>query len=466
MRNAIRTSATVLLGAVFLAGAGALPCRADDTGSLRQQLARDAKPVELTGTWYPPAKTSASQRCPLVVVLASKDFPTEPKDYWVRTPWSKGCATVVLRAGQGRWSAVRSTQVIRQVARCPKTIPADLNRLVLVADAETGPLAMRVLDGYTDRIAGAVFLSVLPIQMNPDGPSLWTPRKPIWAIPLWAVAGTRPQDAAAMLEQWRKLAASAPPSASITIDARLGRGKGHLLPGEAFEDWLASLASGQRPSPGPDPQARAEQKQFAPLAESLRQAVETAPPAEPGQELLKEEGPFRLHLQAPKDWLRDEEGERPYNPRGTTVDSQGRSLPGVKNPYAELYVTPQPRGPFFARLCGARWNSTGAKLLDDYNRRLRRKGYLPVVLQRWQQDGWTCEVATVQMIWKDAWHRWVVLSAARDASKNNPAAPLVMVMDASDAPDPQAMASALKRLIADARVEALVQSAPAPRPLE
>jgi hypothetical protein len=466
MRHAIGTSILVLTACVCLA---TLPVRAetgDDIGAIRQQLTRDARPVEIQGTWYPPARPPEQGACPLVVVMASEDFPASPKDYWVRTPWRIGCGTVVLRAEDNRWDNVRSIQVMREVARCPKAIPADPDRLVLVADNETGLLAMRVMDGYADRIAGAVFLSVLPLQMNPDGPSLWTPRKELWAIPLWVVAGTRPDEAGPILEKWRVLSASAPPNASVTVDARIGRGRGHLLPGEAFDDWLGTLAAGQRPQPGPDPQADAERKQFSPLADGLREAVENTPAAPAGQEYLKEEGPFRLRLVAPKDWLRDEEGERPYNPRGTTIDSQGRSLPGVKNPYAELYVTPKPRGPFFARLCAARWSRTGAELLDDYTRRLRVKGYLPVILHRWQTGPWTCQVATVQMIWKNDWHRWLVLSAARDASAENPASPLVMVMDATDQPDLDAMAAGLNRLIADARVDALVKSAPAPQPLE
>ncbi|MBN1943984.1 MAG: hypothetical protein JW849_11885 [Phycisphaerae bacterium] len=428
------------------------PPTGDAASALRQRLAAQAAPAALDATWYRPHVEHRGKVNPLAVILASKDFPASTKGFWVPTLWKENfCALVLTTQPPGHWSSIRLAAVLREIQDAPKEVPADTNRLLLVADTQTGPLAMRLLETYPRRIAGVVFISFTPIRITPTGPGLWEPAEDVWSIPVWSVVGTKGKNAAKVLELWRKFAARAPMDASVCVDTRLGRGTGHLLPDEAILPWLRSIWAGERPTPGPDRQAEAERKQFADLAVRIRRAVQGGVLPMPGGELVtKTEGPFRLTVRAPEGWWRDQEGEKAYSLQGARTDKQGRTLADERNPYTEVYLTPKRRGPFFVRVRAAKSAGRGETVLRDFEKLVAAKGYLSVSMDRWNQDGWTWDVSTYLLAWGENWQRWTILTAVRDAA---PVTPLIMVMDASDTPDPKAMASAMRSMIDSVRVE-------------
>ena len=70
--------------------------------------------------------------------------------------------------------------------------------------------------------------------------------------------------------------------------------------------------------------------------------------------------------------------------------------------------------------------------------------------QRWTAKGFAMEVSTMLSAAGGRWHRWLVLSGAGPAEASGRAAALVLVMDASEKPDPQAMAAVVKRILGGA----------------
>ena len=109
----------------------------------------------------------------------------------------------------------------------------------------------------------------------------------------------------------------------------------------------------------------------------------------------------------------------------------------------------------------------GAKLLNDFARQLGTKGYLPVVLQHWEDGDWTYEVCSIQLVWGERWHRWIVLSGAKGGSKASPGVPLIMVLNASDRPDPAEMAAGMKQLVRSVQIDWIGRSrTTTPQPLE
>lgn len=433
------------------------PAGGDTASLLREQLFREAAPAKLEPVWYRPHVEQKGKTNPLAVILASKDFPVSTKDFWVPTLWKENyCSLVLTTQPPDRWNTIRLSAVLREIDDPPKEVPADPNRLLLISDTKTGPLARRFLETYPGRVAGAVFLSFAPIEITPAGPALWQPSEEVWAIPMWTVVGTSGKNAAKVLELWRKLAARAPQDTSLTVDTRVGRGLGHLLPDEAILPWLRSLRDGERPARGPDRQVEAEKKQFASLAKEIRQAVQAgAIPLPGGETVTKTDGPFRLSVCAPEGWIRDRDGEKPYNLQGPRVDEQGRTLWEEKNPYAEIYLTPRRRGPFFVRLRAARSKGQGEAVLREFESLVSARGYLPVSLERWKQEGWTYDVSTYLLAWGEGWHRWVILTAVND---DQPVAPLIMVMDATDSPDPKRFAATLQAMTDSVRAESAPQA--------
>ena len=439
----------------------------DATSILRDKMARSTAPVELKSTWYCPREVQKGRTYPLAVVLASQEFPTTNESFWIRMLWERNFCTLLLTCDSKNWSDVSVRQVMDKISARPAEVPGD-ERLLLVADAETGPLAMLLTDGLANQMVGLVLISVPPMESTPTGLALWSPRPEVWKVPIWSVVGTRPKDAALLLEMWRKVACFAPPAAALSIDPRMGRGVGHILPDEAIENWLDSIAAGEKPRPGPDRQVAGEKKQFGSLAQGIRKQMENpSGNDEGGQKITKKEGPFGVSMVAPRGWLRDKQGEKPYNPKGFRADLQGKSLPPGRNPYVEVYVTPSRRGPFFARVRAAEWSGSGAKLLNDFARQLGTKGYLPVVLQHWEDGDWTYEVCSIQLVWGERWHRWIVLSGAKGGSKASPGVPLIMVLNASDRPDPAEMAAGMKQLVRSVQIDWIGRSrTTTPQPLE
>jgi hypothetical protein len=136
---------------------------------------------------------------------------------------------------------------------------------------------------------------------------------------------------------------------------------------------------------------------------------------------------------APNKWLRVVRGERKY-------DREER-------PYAQIYLSPKPGSMLFARANAAKWPSDASGLLDQYERRLADSGYLAVRHSRWRAKGYSLQITSILWPTRGRWHRWLVLAAAGPGTVKSPAAPLVMVMDASDIPDPNTMAAAMKRIL-------------------
>ena len=454
-----------VLATPLCAEEGETPSNGDSAAKLREQLTRQAAPATLDATWYRPHVERKNKTNPLAVILASTDFPVTTKDFWVPTLWKENfCALVLTTRPPDQWSSIRLTSVLREIQESPEEVPADTNRLLLIADTKTGPLAVRFIETYPSRIAGVVFISFTPTQITPTGPGLWQPREDVWSIPIWSVVGTRGKVASKVLELWRKFAARAPMDASLCVDPRLDRGTGHLLPDEAVLPWLKSIWAGERPAPGPDRQAEAERKKFATLAKQIHQAVQSGATAlPPGEVITKTDGPFQITVRAPENWWRDTDGEKPYSNRKLEADPQGRTLSDERNPYAEIYLTPKRRGPFFVRIRAAESTGRGDAILNHFEKLAADKGYLPVSIERWTEGKWTYDVSTYQLAWGETWQRWVVLTAAGD---DTPAAPLIMVMDAADAPDPKQMASAMRTITDSIHVTRGKTGTGAPKPLD
>jgi hypothetical protein len=442
---------TCMLTASLCAEETRPPTNGDAASKLRDQLARQAAPAKLDPTWYRPHVERKGKVNPVAVILASKDFPVTKDDFWIPLLWKENFCTLVLRTQPpDRWSSIRLTAVLQEIAEAPEEVPADPNRLLLIADTKTGSLALRFVETYPSRIVGVVFISFMPARITPTGPGLWRPRDDVWSIPMWSVVGTRGKVASAVLESWRKFASRAPMDASLCVDSRPDRGMGHLLPDDAVGDWLKSIWAGKRPAPGPDRQVEAERKQFTALADRIRQAVRNgATPLPTGEAITKTDGPFQITVRAPEGWCRDPEGEKTYSLQGPRTDEQGRLHADERNPYAEIYLTPKRRGQFFVRIRAAKGTGRGESILETFEKLVLLKGYLPVNIRRWQDGKWTYDVSTYLRAWEDKWHRWVVLTAV---SNDTPAAPLIMVMDSSDTPDPKRMTSALRTITDTIRV--------------
>ena len=466
LRRCLRAAVILTAGSLSVVSASGGENQ-DAASSLRDEMSRLAAPDELKPTWYRPREVQKGRTYPLAVILASQQFPTTNESFWIRTLWERNFCTLLLTCDSESWSTVRVRQVMDRISVRPAEVPAD-ERLLLVADAETGPLALRMTDGLADQMVGLVLISVPPVEITAMGPALWSPRPEVWKVPIWSVVGTRPKDSALLLEMWRKVACFAPPTALLSIDPRMGRGIGHLLPDEAIKDWLGRIAAGEKPRRGPDRQVEGEKEQFGSLAQAIRKQMEKpSGGAEAGQKITKREGPFVVSMVAPKGWGRDKQGEKPFNPKGFQADMQGKNLPPGRNPYVEIYVTPSRRGPFFARIRAAEWPGSAAKLLNDFAHGLGAKGYLPVVIQHWEDGDWTYEVCSIQLVWGERWHRWIVLSGAKGGSKLSPGAPLIMVLNASDMPDPAEMAAAMKQLVRSVQIDWIGRNrTTTPQPLE
>ncbi len=437
----------VLCGTLVLAWSGVALAETSNSGAItKEQNAEPARPV-LDATWYGPKQVPKTHKTPTAVILASKDFPVTSKDYWIPTLWQLNFSTLVLKCPGDKWNDISVSQIHAQLARCPKSVPAELGRVLLVCDQASAGLAMRFMDGYPQEMIGIVLISVTPVELTSKGLSLWSPRTECWSVPIWAVVGTRPKDAAKVLEMWRKLESFVPAEASLTIDTRIGRGNGYLLPDESIITWLQSAGAGQKPKPGPDRQAQAEQTRFALTADSIADAMQQKQSiAQPGPVAFKNEGPFSISVVMPKGWLRDSAAERRYNPLGLAADKEGLPLGGQKNPYSEIYITPKKQGLLFARVYAMEWTKTSAELLADYHKKLARKGYSQIPLKSWQQNDWTYEIYSIMQPWQGKWSRWLILAAARGGSPSNPAGAMAIVMDASENPSAATMAGALQRI--------------------
>jgi hypothetical protein len=314
----------------------------------------------------------------------------------------------------------------------------DPNRVVVIAGPKGIGAALELLDRFGDRIDGAILISAAPVQRTDEAIQVWKPSKEAWKVPIWVTVGSSVKDAAQTLLMWRQVAAGAPKDACLTIDVRLDEAAGYVNPDPQIGKWFDAVAAGKTPAVGPDRQAEAERKTYGKPADELLDAFKNMPAAEPGAAVTKREPPVEVRAVAPKDWTRQERAERPYK----TEDS----------PYVQLYLSSGRDSPLFARVCGAKWTGKAADLLADYDRRLAERGFL--VVRYHQGDLGPKAYAISSILWptKDKWHRWLVVSVAGDGSADSPAAPLVMVLDATKKPDTRAMAVAARLLAETAAV--------------
>jgi hypothetical protein len=334
---------------------------------------------------------------------------------------------------ESKWMAGHADVLIQDLDNIAQRSTMDLGRIVVIASGEAGVAGMELMDRYPKRLSGLVMISTAPWARTPAGIQLWTPREAAGSIPLWATSGTRAKDAAATLLLWRRSAAIAPGNVSITIDPRIGKGPDEAQPDAAIEKWLAAIMTGEKPAAGPDQQAVGETKRYKTAAKRLHVAMGKVPAARGGRKFTKQEGPMCVSVGAPMNWLRATQGERKYQ--------------SDKMPYVQIYLTPRLGGLLFARVNAARWAGKSEALLDDYEARMRKAGFLTIRFHRWSARGFSLQISSA--IWPSptGWHRWLMLIGAGQASGHAAAAPLVFVMDASDKPDVTAMAAAMKHLL-------------------
>ena len=354
---------------------------------------------------------------------------------------AKGFALVRVDLPATGWSVGEALATVKAIDdKAPRYV--DRSRLLLVAAAKAGPAAIALLRSCRERVAGAVFISMAPLEPTTSGIQLWVPPKEGRPVPVWVVLGRDATREAQTMVMWRRSAARLPGVLWLTLDSRPGPYR--LRPGEAvcrdllspdpaMSEWLGSIAGGKVPLPGPDRQAEAERRLHQPAAGQLLTAMRDAAPLPSGKGLMKQDGKLHLRLTAPAGWSRDGRGEKPYD--------------AESSPFVQLYLTPEAQGPLFARACGARWEKSGADLLDDYLQRLAEAGFLLIPHTRWVARDVAMGVASVVWPGQDKWHRWLVLMGARSGAKLRPVAPLVLVMDASPRPNAIAMAGAFKQVM-------------------
>jgi hypothetical protein len=92
-------------------------------------------------------------------------------------------------------------------------------------------------------------------------------------------------------------------------------------------------------------------------------------------------------------------------------------------------------------------------LLADYSKKLSNKGFLVIQYTRGKVGQGYMEINSVLWPTTRKWHRWLVLSYACGADKFSPAAPMLLVMDATEKPDIETMAAAAKSMMNSIRVE-------------
>ncbi|MDP6045804.1 MAG: hypothetical protein QGG25_09360 [Phycisphaerae bacterium] len=307
----------------------------------------------------------------------------------------------------------------------------NLNRILIVSPQSGGAAAISMIEKHPKRIAGAVMISVSPWVRRSESIKLWRPSKAAWSVPIWTTIPVNIKAGAPMLLLWRQISASRPEGASFTVDPRLQHGDKE--PDAGITKWISAVAGGKKPSVGPDRQALAEASRYKDAAKQLQTAMQVASPADVGPGFTKTEGPMVLRATAPDKWRRVERGERKY-------DSEER-------PFVQIYMSPKPGSMLFARANAAKWGRDSTGLLDQYERRLAEGGFLAVRLARWQAKGYSLQISSVLWPTRGKWHRWLVLTGAGAGNKKAPAAPMVVVMDASDTPDVNSMAAAMKRIL-------------------
>ena len=435
-----------------------------------REMKKTPAPPTFKAVWYNPSQPEPKRIYPLAVILASKDFPVGPEDFWIQTLWRRNYCAVVLTVPNDDWSSVRVDHLQSRIASFPKKVVADPDRVLLIGQGATGSLALRWLEGDPQSICGAVLISSTPMEIIPAGGfALWSPRKEAWSVPIWAVAGDSSDDSIVTLGMWRKLAQTAPDEASLTIDVRLGKKGGHLQPDEEITSWLTSITEGKKPAVGPDRQAEAIQKKNAPFASSMRKLLEkpVAAVGAAGGPLTKTEGPMRISLSIPQGWVRHDAGEIAYKPSETVTNPEGKKHTVPASPYVQVRLIPRILGAKRYALISVAGPAVGgpraADVLDRCEDRLVRKGYYPFVVDRWTQGSREVRLAAVLFARSGKWIQWLAVYGASDAKGDPAVSPLVMLMTPSQTPQMESLAHVFGQLQQSVKVS-WIGPKPKPKP--
>ena len=413
------------------------------------QDARPQTPEPATSAAARPASEKAAVRTkvfvggvsgkvhPTAALLTSTEAPADYAEGLEKLIAARGFHVITITNSPEGWQTTSGEEIVSLIDKAAKKVITS-RRFLLVAMRHGGAVAMEVIDGSCERLLGAVLISVVPVSRTPEGIDLWAPRGKAWGLSIWAVVGTNTADAAQTLLMWRRIASVAPAEALLTVDTRLGKGAGEIQPDDAIARWLDDLAVGGKPRLGRDRQVENERKLFGPFVEALEDAMKDVPAAKPGRQFSKRERPMEIGIVAPEGWMRYEHGERAFK--------------AEESPYVQIYLTPAAKGPLFARAIAAEWSGTAAALLDDYNSRLAHKGFLVIRYKQWKVGDKVMEMSSILWPTRDRWHRWLVLACAGPGRKAEPAAPLLLVMDASAKPNTAAMAAAAERMMGSIRL--------------
>ena len=431
----MRQITACFLAAAILA-AGGTP---DARGAAPATRPRKTRPL-LGGVMFP--RVSLDAKYPTAIILE----PTSDKPETFVTKWrsrlvDSGFCVFQTRAPEDGWKGPDGPRLVKEFDKLVEKGNAgkawaiarevDPNRTLIVARRDGGSAAISMIEKYPKRIAGALMISVSPWVHKPQSIRLWRPSRNAWSIPIWAVIPVNIKNGAPTLLLWRRIAAEKPLTASLTLDPRLV--SGDTEPDRSISKWISAIAGGKNPAPGPDSQVLLETRRYKAPAKRLLAAMQVAGPADAGEKFTKTEGPMVLGVTAPDKWRRGRRGERKYD--------------RDEMPYVQIYLSPRPGSMLFARATAARWDADANGLLDQYEKRLADGGFLVVRYSRWQAKGYSLQISSILWPTRGKWHRWLVLAAAGPGRKNAPAAPMVLVMDASDIPDVNAMAAAMKRIL-------------------
>ncbi|HUU58248.1 MAG TPA: hypothetical protein VMZ50_01785 [Phycisphaerae bacterium] len=172
-----------------------------------------------------PSKVPEGAKPVVALLLSPKKDAKRFSEELGRVLRERGFHVWICQAPKDGWDAPTADALlagaVRNVGRDPKHKGA---AVLLVAASDAGRCARTAIDRFSGRLAGAVLISVAPLERSPVGIDLWAPRGEAWKVPLWCVVGTDPKDAAQILLMWRQIASVAPEGSLLTIDVRLGQG--------------------------------------------------------------------------------------------------------------------------------------------------------------------------------------------------------------------------------------------------
>ena len=422
----------VLLSTVFCANNFAIGQDAK-TKTRANSDAKKSKQFNFTAELDLPEDIEADKKYPLAIFFASPKSTLEEDKFWRKMLRSINFPALIIRSSDRDWSNFTQEKLDAQIAKFAKRakIKFDRKKYVLISDKETGYIFPKWIDNYKD-LAGAVFVSTIPLEISKKlGLQIWLPKNKKWPVAIWSVCGTKKQLPASNLITWRKFASFAPKNSSVTVDARIGQGGDNLLPSQDIVDWFRAIANGKKPAKGTDYQAALEKKKFAKAAKKLDN-IFALTAADTGNKMItKKQGPLKASIVKPLGWKRLEKREQVYNPYNLKADEYGKPIKTGQTDYAEFYLTPDETKPIFARVRFRRWNSSAAGLLDEYAKATQKKtGAITIPYKQWKSGDWTYKSCVVVLYHNGRWYRWFTLLAAKDGTKENPIAPIIVIMDA------------------------------------